>query len=67
MFDFSLAELKQRISAKVKDLHATSSSPLAQAVQWSCQPDPLITALTAVQIQTTQAKDHVFDSSDQTF
>ena len=53
MFDFPLAQLKQRIGARIKQLHATSSTPLIKAVQWSFEPRAWNSEDTAVQTQAT--------------
>ena len=38
MFDFGLQELKERLKQKIRELDATSSTPLTKAVLWTSQP-----------------------------
>lgn len=51
MFDFSLQELKYRL--RIKQLDATSSSPLTKAVLWTSQPGSWDPKVEAVKIQAT--------------
>ncbi len=53
MFDFSLQELKERLRLKIKELDATSSSPLTKAVLWTSEPRVWDSAIEAFQIQAT--------------
>ncbi len=63
MFDTHLAELKERAAARTLELDATSSSPIAKAVQWTCQPTVWGREDTAVQIQAFETEKPVFDGS----
>ena len=67
MFDFSLQELKERLRQKMRELDATSSTPLTKAVLWTSQPIVWDPATQAVQIQAPQEEDPVFDASAQEF
>jgi hypothetical protein len=53
LFDFSLQELKERLRLKIKQLDASSSSPLTKAVLWSSEPAAWDSAIEAFQIQAT--------------
>ncbi len=63
MFDFSLAELKERIKVRQAELDATSSTPLTKAVQWTTEPSVWNHTYTPFQIQGIEKKYPVFDSS----
>ncbi len=64
-FDFSLQELKERLRKRIDELDATSHdhTPLTKAVLRTTEPSAWDCASEAVQIQATQAKDPVSDSS----
>ena len=53
LFDFSLYELKERRRDKIKELDASSSSPLTKAVQWTSEPIAWDPKTQAIQIQAT--------------
>ena len=55
LFDFSLRELKERLRLRIKELDASSSTPLAQAVLWTTEPSTWDSEAQAVQIQAPQA------------
>ncbi len=63
MFDFSLAELKERIKVRQVELDVTSSAPLTKAVCWATEPSVWSDKITPLQIQGIEAKDPVSDSS----
>ncbi len=56
MFDTHLAELKVRAAARIKELDATTCSPLTQAVQWTSQPTVWNTKDTTVQLQAFETE-----------
>ncbi len=53
MFDFSLQELKERLRLRIKQLDASSSTPLTQAVLWTSEPSVWDSEAEAVQIHAT--------------
>ncbi len=55
LFDFSLQELKERLRVRIRELDATSSTPLTQAVLWTTEPSAWDSEAQAVQIQAPQA------------
>ena len=67
MFDFSLYELKERLTKHIEQLDATSHTPLTKAVLRTWEPCAWDSAAEAVQIQETQAKDPVSACSEQNF
>ena len=54
VFDFSLQELKERLRQRIRQLDATSSTPLTKAVLWTRQPFVWDPATEAVQIQAPE-------------
>lgn len=54
MFDFSLQELKERLKQKIRELDATSSTPLTKAVLWTSQPFVWDPTTEVVQTQAPQ-------------
>lgn len=63
LFDFSLQDLKERLRKRINELDATSHTLLTKAVLWTTEPGAWDCASEAVQIQATEAKDPVSDSS----
>ncbi len=63
MFDFDVGELKERLRARIKELDATSSSPLTQAVLWTTQPSVWDRPDTLVPIQSFKTEKPVSDTS----
>ena len=55
MFDSSqtLQELKERLRLRIKQLDASSSTPLTQAVLWTSEPSVWDSEAEAIQIQAT--------------
>ena len=53
MFDFNLQELKERLRLRIKQLDASSSTPLTQAVLWTSEPSVWDSEAEAIQIHAT--------------
>ncbi|DBA97913.1 TPA: hypothetical protein ACH3X3_012762 [Trebouxia sp. C0006] len=55
IFDFSqtLQELKERLRLRIKQLDASSSTPLTQAVLWTSEPSVCDSEAEAIEIQAT--------------
>ncbi len=65
MYGFSVVELRKRLKDRFTELGATSHSPLSEAVRWATEQSPFDTPDTVIQIQDSEGKYPVFDSSKQ--
>ncbi len=67
MYDHSVVKLRQRLRKRLIELAATSHSPLTKAVQWATEQSALDSPDTVIQIQDSEGKTIVFNTTKQNY